>query len=176
TSLLIIDKSVASITSNSGSIYPESEAKTAHVFNPGAPDYPPILISNTTYYFVIQIGETVYYDGGSVAVQDGKIPSTANINPWRFITKSEGVGEGSVTGTPVPLASPIPTSSTEVKPTSSTKVVIDNNESTQTTACGETDCQKICQKIKLAQGCEASNFQKAGCGTKVKFSDCSLIK
>jgi hypothetical protein len=168
TSLLILDKSSASIIANSGSIYPESEAKTSHVFRPGSPDYPPVLLQNTTYYFIIQIGETVYYDGGSVATQDGKIPSSANINPWKFITTG-------VASTETATVTPTPSISTKVKPTPISHVEIPNNSASQTLTCGETDCAKICQKIKLGQGCEASNFQKAGCGKKVKFSDCSLI-
>lgn len=142
-----------------------------------------LLSPSTSYYFQIRIGETKYDNGGV---------------PWTFSTKAQSTA---VTGSPTPSVTSVagkltptpvgPTvagsafgqlksSSLKVNPTlAPTQPVIPTPTPTvyavPTLAgyvCGETDCQKICQKIGYT--CSTQDWMRSGCVGKYTIGSCAI--
>jgi hypothetical protein len=144
-----------------------------------------LLSPATSYYFQIRIGETKYDNGGV---------------PWTFSTKIAGSDVPlatpsaalSVTPVAVPTTAPgqptsasafgpLKSSSLRVVPTSAVAPTV--TVSSPTTApyvvptlpvyvCGETDCQKICQKI--GSTCSTQDWMRSGCVGKYTLGSCSI--
>lgn len=114
---------------------PESEASLAHSVELT------LLSPNTSYYFQIRIGDTVFTNGGV---------------PWTFATTAEGEAQpASVSATPAPTSGGAPTN----KPIQT--IVIPNNPGSQQTigsTCTYTDCQLI--KANLGTGCTTQDYFK----------------
>jgi hypothetical protein len=86
-----------------------------------------LLSPNTSYYFDIRVGDQKYDNGGV---------------PWTFTTKSAEVSQ--------PIVTPTPTA-TVFQPTPVQRLEISDG-----TACNETDCTKI--KEKLGKGCSTQDY------------------
>ena len=122
-----------------------------------------LLSPNSTYYFQIRIGENKYDNGGV---------------PWTFATKAK---EDTQQAIPEPQEEPTPASSIPSPTVASTKATItpvqsidvSDDSSSQSLGCGETDCQKICNKL-LGKGCLTQDLVKNDCIGKVNIKDCSL--
>lgn len=100
-----------------------------------------LLSPSTTYYFQIRIGDKKYDNGGV---------------PWTFTTKAvEKTVPSQISPT---LQAPTPTTSLSVTPTPLQSLKVDDNSSTATQVCNETDCQKI--KEKLGKGCTTQDYFK----------------
>lgn len=142
-----------------------------------------LLSPSTSYYFQIRIGETKFDNGGV---------------PWTFSTKAQ---QTAVAGSPTPLLTPIisgaatptppgPTtsgsafgqlkgSSLRVAPTLVPTIPVITPTPTiyavPTLAgyvCGETDCQKICQKIGYT--CSTQDWMRSGCVGKYTIGSCAI--
>ena len=121
-----------------------------------------LLSPNSTYYFQIRIGENKFDNGGV---------------PWTFATKAkedaqETTSESQVEPTPVsstPSATLVPTEAT-ITPVQS--IDVSDDSSSQVIGCGETDCQKICNKLN--DGCSTRDLVINECVGIVNMKDCSL--
>ena len=121
-----------------------------------------LLSPNSTYYFQIRIGENKFDNGGV---------------PWTFATKTkedaqETTSESQVEPTPVsstPSATLVPTEAT-ITPVQS--IDVSDDSSSQVIGCGETDCQKICNKLN--DGCSTRDLVINECVGIVNMKDCSL--
>jgi len=131
-----------------------------------------LLSPNTTYYFQIRIGDTKADNGGV---------------PWTFSTKTNTNTNTNTNNqqTVVPTSGINPTTSVSVTPTIAAgqptalptqSVSIPNTDASTVLTCGETDCVKICEKIRAGTGCELNDFysSKDSCLSKVKLDDCTL--
>lgn len=138
-----------------------------------------LLSPATSYYFQIRIGETKYDNGGV---------------PWTFSTKLAGsdvplaTPSAILSVTPVPtVVGATPTSASAFGPlkSSSLRVVPTSRPivSTPTSVpyavptlpvyvCGETDCQKICQKI--GSTCSTAEWHSSGCYGKYTVGSCAI--
>jgi len=117
-----------------------------------------LLSPNSSYYFQIKIGEKRHDNGG--------VPwtfSTKDIERTKAIQGANTQIQLSPTVQPTPIQSVVVPD--EGKPTIAT--------SSAPLVCAETDCKKICQSIKEGKGCEASNFAKANCFSKVDWNTCT---
>jgi hypothetical protein len=115
-----------------------------------------LLSPGTSYYFQIRITDTKYDNGGV---------------PWTFSTKVTGVDVSLATpsATVVPksptsavsptdfILNPLPTSSLHINPSPT----------------GETDCQKICQKIGYT--CSTYDWMISGCVGKYTLGSCAVV-
>lgn len=159
---------------------PESQKQTAHTVEVT------LLSPGTSYYFQIRIGETKYDNGGV---------------PWTFSTKTNQEG-AAPTATPSGTIAPVPTipttapgtptvaggafgplksSSLRVVPTSVPVPTISTPTPTMYVAptlpayvCGETDCQKVCQKI--GSTCSTLDWMRSGCVGKYTLGSCAVIQ
>ena len=121
-----------------------------------------LLSPNSTYYFQIRIGENKFDNGGV---------------PWTFATKTkedtqETTSESQVEPTPVssiPSPTIVPTGAT-ITPVQS--IDVSDDSSSQVIGCGETDCQKICNKLN--DGCSTRDLVINECVGIVNMKDCSL--
>lgn len=160
---------------------PENQKQTSHNVEIT------LLSPSTSYYFQIRIGETKYDNGGV---------------PWTFATK---LSQSTPTSAPTPIAgsvvttAPVPTTVSALDPTSSsafgplkgsslkvnstgiptpTKVVVISTPTPALTSfyCVETDCQKICLKMKTGE-CSTQDLQRVGnnCVGKVNLYSCYWI-
>jgi hypothetical protein len=141
-----------------------------------------LLSPATSYYFQIRIGDSKYDNGGV---------------PWTFATRSPGdpgvvvaTPSGTITPTqaavpssgPVPTAmlslGPLPTSSLRIKPTPTVVPYVPPTPTVYLAptlpvyVCGETDCQKICQKIGYT--CSTQDWIKSGCVGKYVLGSCAV--
>ena len=144
-----------------------------------------LLSPATSYYFQIRIGETKYDNGGV---------------PWTFSTKIAGsdvpVATPSATLAVTPVSAPttvpgqptaatsafgpLKSSSLRVVPTSPvlpTAVVLPTSApyvvpTLPIYVCGETDCQKICQKI--GSTCSTQDWMRSGCVGKYVLGSCAI--
>lgn len=109
-----------------------------------------LLAQSTAYYFDIRVGDQKYDNGGV---------------PWTFSTKATGVS-------PTPEITIIPSANPSPKPIST--IVIPNPTATGTTsACTETSCVSICQK--LGKGCNSSDLVKNNCIGKIAIQSCTEV-
>jgi hypothetical protein len=139
-----------------------------------------LLSPATSYYFQIRIGDTKFDNGGV---------------PWTFSTKLTAQPTGTQL-VATPSASPAPTLAAVVgEPTpesaigplkSSTLRVVPTSRQVINTptavpyvvptlpiyVCGETDCQKICQKI--GSTCSTENWMDSGCVGKYVIGSCAI--
>jgi hypothetical protein len=138
-----------------------------------------LLSPSTSYYFQIRIGETKFDNGGV---------------PWTFATKAQ---QAAVTGSPTPSitsaagVTPTPSgptiagsafgqlkgSSLKVNPTLTPTVAVPTPTvyvvpTLAGYVCGETDCQKICQKIGYT--CSTQDWMRSGCVGKYTIGSCAI--
>ena len=144
-----------------------------------------LLSPSTSYYFQIRIGETKFDNGGV---------------PWTFATKAQQNGVTgsptpaiSATVAPVPSQTGVPSTITptegsafgplsgstlQVNPTVAPTQVINPTPTIYAVptlpgyVCGETDCQKICQKIGIT--CSTQDWMRSGCVGKYTLGSCSI--
>ena len=129
-----------------------------------------LLSPATSYYFQIRIGEKKYDNGGVPWTFSTKTQTTAVTEapiPTPFLSPTLGsafgpLKESSLTVNPtlIPTVTPFPTPTTRLIPTLPFYV------------CGETDCQKICQKIGIT--CSTLEWQKSGCTGKYTIGSCAV--
>ncbi len=145
-----------------------------------------LLSPGSSYYFQIRIGDTKYDNGGV---------------PWTFATKT--TNDASLSGTPTATISaaititpvspkttvtqptvaatmgPLPTSSLRVNPTATPTIRITPTPSAYVVptlpayVCGETDCQKICQKIGYT--CSTQDWMRSGCVGRYSLGSCAIV-
>jgi len=139
-----------------------------------------LLSPGTSYYFQIRIADSKNDNGGV---------------PWTFSTKVKSTSD-TLTATPSSTLTPQP-SSTLVNPTgssafgplpsSSMRIIASPTPPRIVTptsytyivptlpgyVCGETDCQKICQKIGYT--CSTYDWVKSGCIGKYSLGSCAVV-
>ena len=149
-----------------------------------------LLSPGTSYYFQIRIGEAKFDNGGvpwtfSTKTQAGvgdltatpspsptgaggaPVPTTSEVilSPTPEHTSGSAFGplKGSslqVVPTVLPTSKPIPTPTRVLIPTLPAYV------------CGETDCQRICQKIGIS--CSTLDWMKSSCVGKYTLGSCAI--
>ena len=146
-----------------------------------------LLSPATSYYFQIRIGETKYDNGGVPWTFSTKLQNTANSgNPTSPVASGSATPIPTVPGSPLDPTSasafgPLKGSTLKVNPTgvpTPTKVVVVSTPTPALTSfyCVETDCQKICLKMKTGE-CSSMDFSHPGgvsannCTGKVSLSN-----
>ncbi len=155
---------------------PENQKSTAHTVELT------LLSPSTSYYFQIRIGDEKYDNGGV---------------PWTFSTRALGDVEPTATpsGAIAPTATgvvpsagpqpttvlslgPLPTSSLRIRSTPTPVPFVSPTPTVYLVptlpayVCGETDCQKICQKIGYT--CSTQDWLKSGCVGKYVLGSCAV--
>lgn len=106
-----------------------------------------LLSPNTTYYYVIRIGDKKYDNGGLA---------------WTFTTNSSAGTAGGVNPTTAVVIQPTAPPVVAASPTPISSVEIPNRTQQQSSlpqsGCTETDCAKIQEKI--GKGCTAQDYAK----------------
>jgi len=138
-----------------------------------------LLSPATSYYFQIRIGETKNDNGGVPWTFSTKTTATTSAAVTNVPTPSIGGGTGatpSATLTPGSAFGPLKSSSLKINPTN-----VPTKSPTPTVyliptlpsyVCGETDCQKICQKIGYT--CSTLEWMKSGCVGKYVIGSCAI--
>jgi len=164
---------------------PESQKQKAHTVEVT------LLSPGTSYYFQIRIGETKYDNGG--------VPWTFSTKTNQQYNAPVATPSGSITpvpsvsaeptiapGAPTPATGggafgPLKSSSLRVAPTSAPVPTISIPTPTMylvptlpVYVCGETDCQKICQKI--GSTCSTLDWMRSGCVGKYALGSCAIIQ